>query len=148
MLTRGGCPGPIIHTYFDFVDELSIINTLPGGAVGAPHSRARGIPQGGPLSMLMSTFLLHSWVARVKMITYGPSRARPRALADDMAVTSFGEQVRGVIESALGESIDYIRAMGGREGNPTRTLEREERFEGVHRLLLDVLSILGLEGRQ
>ena len=100
MLGEAGCPAGIVHAYFDDVDHIAIRNTLPGGGLGRPHQRPRSIPQGGPLSMVLATFLLHPWAKMIRKTEVGGVAAVPRALADDMIVTAKGPSAARVVDEA------------------------------------------------
>ena len=65
--------------------------------------------------MLWATYLLKPWAAKLASMEVRGTRAVPRAIADDIAVTARGQHARHMIDAALTATIDYIRDMGGVE---------------------------------
>ncbi|MCP3677941.1 MAG: hypothetical protein GY721_10250, partial [Deltaproteobacteria bacterium] len=78
LLSLAGVPEGVVRAYRCFQERVMVYNHLASG-LGAPHRRARGIPQGCPLSMLFTALLLRPWI--IEMQAGG---AIPRVLADDL----------------------------------------------------------------
>ena len=56
------------------------------GGLGEPYSKPTSIPQGDPLSMMVTSLLLRAWVEQMRAI-----EVKPRILADDLQLMAMGE---------------------------------------------------------
>ena len=71
LLEAAGFPKPILRAYKNFHERVHYHNTI-GKALGAPHRKPCSIPQGCPLSMMMTSFSFHPWVALMKAMNVSP----------------------------------------------------------------------------
>ena len=85
-----------------------IYNSI-AGALGAPHRRKCGIPQGSPLSVIYQSLYLRAWVVQMK--SFG---AMPRTLADNLMLLVTGNQALHIFCYAFTATLDHLTALGGR----------------------------------
>ena len=103
-----GMPERILSTYIRFQEELLIQNTISGG-LGKPYKRRCGIPQGDPLSMMMTALLLRPWVMLMKARHLFPS-----ILADDILLVAKGKDMLGNFSIGLHETHEYLIMVGAK----------------------------------
>ena len=58
-------PAGILHAYKDFQETLMVRNTVAGG-LGEPYGEPTSIPQGDPMSMMITSLLLRAGVIQMK----------------------------------------------------------------------------------
>ena len=68
---KAGMPTPVLNTHRAFMDQLCIHNTTAGG-VCAPCARECGIPQGCPMSMMVTSMMLAPWIHRMEAMGIDP----------------------------------------------------------------------------
>ena len=61
LLEKAGMPDGTRGAYIRYVDALEVRNTVAGG-LGEPYKRPTSIPQGDPLSMMVTALLLRPWL--------------------------------------------------------------------------------------
>ena len=75
-------PPQVVRAYQSFHTAIVYHNSV-AGTLGKPHRHFCGIPQGCPLSMTWTAFMLVPWVHQLRTI-----HCIPRALADDILVVA------------------------------------------------------------
>ena len=85
LLEEAGFPAGLLHAYRDFQEALQVMNTVAGG-LGEPYKKPTSIPQGDPMSMMITSLLLRAWVIQMRGMD-----VLPRILADDLQLMATGE---------------------------------------------------------
>ena len=75
-----GMPPKVPRAYKAYLETLIYYNVLAGG-MGKPHKRKCGIPQGCPLSMLLTALFMLGWLEWCSLHS-----TEGRVLADDIFV--------------------------------------------------------------
>ena len=65
LLEIGGMPKNIIKAYASFQDGLSVHNSIAGG-LGEAYQKKCSIPQGCPMSMVITAFLMRPWLKKME----------------------------------------------------------------------------------
>ena len=84
LLQEAGIPSGILHAYKDFQETLLVRNTVAGG-LGEPYGKPTSIPQGDPMSMMITSLLPRAWVVQMKVM-----EVKSRILADDLQLLCTG----------------------------------------------------------
>ena len=85
LLNEAGLPPGILHAYKDFQEAISVRNTVVG-CLGDVYRKPTSIPQGGGMSMMITSLLLRAWVVQM-----GEVYVIQRILADDLQLMCTGE---------------------------------------------------------
>ena len=86
ILEEAGMPTKVVHAYRSFQEALTVRNTVAGG-LGEPYLKPTAIPQGDPMSMVITALLLRPWVKQMQR--HG---VKPRILADDLQLMAQGQR--------------------------------------------------------
>ena len=78
ILALAGCPHQVLVPYIAYQENCVVMNSF-AGALGQPHRRQCGIPQGCPLSMAFIALLTRPWILQMEAMG-----AMARVLADDI----------------------------------------------------------------
>ena len=108
LLEAAGMPERARGAYMRFVDDLEVRNTIAGG-LGQPYSRKTSIPQGDPLSMMVTALLLRPWIAQMREMGI-----RPRVLADDLQLVAVGDNHLQDYTQAMDVTHRHLQEMGAR----------------------------------
>ena len=92
LLKEAGFPAGLLHAYKDFQEALQVRNTVAGG-VGEACKKPTSIPQGDPMSMMITSLLLRAWVMQMRDLD-----VLPRILADDLQLMATSEDGRNHLE--------------------------------------------------
>ena len=65
LLEEAGMPKGVLEADRRFLDGMMVYNTVAGG-VGEAYSKPTSIPQGDPLSMMVTALLLRPWIMEMK----------------------------------------------------------------------------------
>ena len=77
-------PERVLGPYKRFLEHLVIYNTISGG-LGAAYTKPTTIPQGDPMSMMVTALILRPWIEQMKSVA-----VEPRVLADDLQIVASG----------------------------------------------------------
>ena len=77
-------PEKILKTYEKFLEKLKVRNPIIGG-MGTQYERPTGIPQGGPLSMMVTAMIMTPCTIQMK-----EAAVKPRILADYLQILARG----------------------------------------------------------
>ena len=148
LLYLTGFPQRVLTTYVAFMEKLQFHNAV-AGALGRPHRRDAGIPQGCPLSTMFIAFLMRPWVQ--SMLTLG---AMPRVPADELLVYALGEDHERVFREAYDATHDYLQHLGARMAHSksytfstvrqTRRKLRQHLWRGVNATIKVVSNVRDL----
>ena len=72
-------------------------------------AKKTSIPQGDPLSMMVTAILLRPWIAQMKEM-----RVHPRILADDLQAMAIGEDHLGDYVDAMDATHRHLQDLGAR----------------------------------
>ena len=86
------------------------------GALGQPHRRQCGIPQGCPLSMAFVALLTRPWILQMEAIG-----AMARVLADDILLLTKGGRALHLFHEAFNLTIIHLHDLGGKV-SPAKSL--------------------------
>ena len=84
---------------------MVVRNSLAGG-LGAPYFKRASIPQGCPLSMMITALLLRPWILLIR-----ERGVKPRVLADDTFIAAKGEAHLHAFKTALNITHEYPKDM-------------------------------------
>ena len=107
IMEMAGMPKSILTAYRNFQEELRVRNTIAGG-LGEAYAKPTSVPQGDPLSMMVTSLLLRAWVVQMRRCA-----VKPRILADDLQILSQGENHLKNFEYAFTKTHKHIEDMGG-----------------------------------
>ena len=85
-MRMAGMPEQVISAYERYLEGLAVHNTV-AGCIGEAYQRQESIPQGDPVSMMITSLLLRPWIMQMRM--YG---VKARVLADDMQLVAKGRK--------------------------------------------------------
>ena len=77
-----------------------MVRSIVAGGLGEPYGKPTSIPQGDPMSMVITSLLLRAWVVQMKEM-----EVKPRILVDDLQLRCTG-----------GNHLDYPQAPRGPGG--------------------------------
>eukprot|EP00973_Karenia_brevis_P000285 40436-Karenia_brevis.AAC.1 len=77
--------------------------------IGSAHAHKCGIPQGCPFSMMFIAFILRPWHLAMQSF-----HAVPRALADDLLITTKGDQALLRFQLAFDYTCDFLHDLGAK----------------------------------
>ena len=84
-----------LNAYRSFHEAVLYHNTI-GNALGAPHRKDCSIPQGCPMSMMLTALLMRPWLLMMRKLG-----VEERVLADDIFLLPTGSNHAGRFEEAL-----------------------------------------------
>ena len=82
------------------------------GGGGKPYFKPTSIPQGDPLSMMMTSLLLRPWIMQMHALA-----VQPRLLADDLQILSIGPNHLKNFEMAFSKTQEHLGDMGEEPSN-------------------------------
>ena len=65
VLQLAGMPTRVLNAYRNFQEAVMVRNTVDGG-LGEEYSKPTSVPQGDPMSMMVTSFLLRAWVVQMQ----------------------------------------------------------------------------------
>lgn len=68
LANHAGMPHRLLGPYSRLLEQLVVVNTI-AGRLGREYRTICGLPQGGPLSMIMVALLMRTWVVLMKSTT-------------------------------------------------------------------------------
>ena len=71
LLKEAGIPKGILTAYKNFQERLQVRNTVAGG-LGEAYGKPTSIPQGDPMSMMITSLLLRAWVVQMREMKVKP----------------------------------------------------------------------------
>ena len=74
--------------YEAFQEDLQVRNTIAGW-IGQEYKRPTSIPQGDPLSLVITPLLLRAWIMQMKAM-----EVKPRVLAGDLHILASGPRAQ------------------------------------------------------
>ena len=95
-----------MRAYQSFHTAIVYHNSV-AGTLGQPHRHFCGIPQGCPLSMTWTAFMLVPWVHQLRTM-----HCIPRALADDILVIAQGQFHEERFRAGYEATLRYMQALG------------------------------------
>ena len=101
-------PRRIVHAYRNFQEALTVRNTVAGG-LGQPYSKPTSIPQGDPMSMVITSLLLRAWVKQMQK-----HDVTPRILADDLQLMCKGKDHLEKFARGFDKTFQHLEDMGAR----------------------------------
>lgn len=110
LAEAAGMPPGILSAYKRYQESLKVHNTIAKG-IGKAFTRKCGIPQGCPLSMMFTSFIMRPWMIKCKSIS---ENIDPTILADDILTLAHGEKSLDLFIKALNLIHQYIKDMGGK----------------------------------
>ena len=110
LLHEAGMPRRVIHAYNSFQEALTVRNTVAGG-LGQPFSKPTSIPQGDPMSMVVTSLLLRAWVKQMQR--HGVT---PRILADDLQLMCHGKDHLERFTLGFNKTFQHLEDLGGEVG--------------------------------
>ena len=108
LMEEAGIPKGILTAYRDFQEPLQVRNTIAGG-LGEAYAKPTSIPQGDPLSMMITSLLLRAWVMQMRMCS-----VKPRILADDLQLLCTGENHLKHFEFGFNKTHEHLTDMGAK----------------------------------
>ena len=108
ILALAGCPHRVLVAYIAYQEHCVVLNSF-GGALGKPHQRQCGIPQGCPLSMCFIALLLRPWSLQMASLA-----AMARTLADDILLLTKGGRALHLFHEAFNLIILHLHDLGGK----------------------------------
>ena len=108
VLQLAGMPARVLSAYQSFQEAVMVRNTVDGG-LGEEYSKPTSVPQGDPMSMMVTSLLLRAWVMQMKAYA-----VKPRVLADDLQILSQGLNHLKNFEYAFSKTHKHIEDLGGR----------------------------------
>ena len=103
-----GMPPRVLETYKNFLEGLTVYNTVAGG-LGEAYTKPTSIPQGDPFSMMIVAIILRAWIMQMKSLG-----VQPRLLADDHQILSIGTRHLEHVEQAFDKTHEHLEDMGAR----------------------------------
>ena len=107
-MKEAGVPKGVLHAYKDFQEALQVRNTIAGG-LGEAYAKPTSIPQGDPMSMMITSLLLRAWVVQMEGCD-----AKPRILADDLQLLCTGDKRLANFEYSFDETHKHLEKMGAK----------------------------------
>ena len=101
-------PRGVLHACKDFQEALEVRNTIAGG-LGEASGKPTSIPQGDPMSMMIISLILRTWVVQMEM-----SAVTPRILADDLQLLCTGNRHLVDFEYVCNETHTHFTDMGAK----------------------------------
>lgn len=83
LLEEASMPDRILETCKKFLEALVVHKTI-GGGLGGAYTKPTSIPQGDPMSMMVTSLLLRPWVEQMKCVAAEPKKARKHFHASDL----------------------------------------------------------------
>lgn len=108
LLKEARLLGMVLTAYKSFQDSFKVRNTI-AGVIGKEYKKISSIPQGGPLSMVITSLLLRSWIVQTKSIA-----AKPRILADDLQIIASGTRHMELFEPAFDTTHERLGDLGAK----------------------------------
>ena len=108
LLEEAGMPKQLVNTYRNFLEALTVRNTVAGG-LGESYTKPTSIPQGDPMSMMVTSLLLRPWVMQMKSL-----KVKPRILADDLQLMCTGEGHLDTFTTAFDATHQHLEDMGAK----------------------------------
>ena len=109
LLEKAGMPKQLVRTYRGFLEALTVRNTVAGG-LGESYTKPTSIPQGDPMSMMVTSLLLRPWVMQMEKVY----NAKPRILADDLQLMCKGSGHLDAFVKAFDATHKHLEDMGAR----------------------------------
>ena len=108
LLEKAGMPRRIVLAYRSFQEALTVRNTVAGG-MGQTYVRPTSIPQGDPMSMMITSLLLRTWVKQMQR--HGVT---PRILANDLQLLCKGKGHLERFTLGFNKTFQHLEDMGAR----------------------------------
>ena len=108
MLKKAGMPRRILKTYEKFQEGLTAYNTIAGG-IGEGYKKPTSVPQGDPLSMMVTALQMRPWIMQMKSMA-----VKPRILADDLQIFATGPRHLEWFTHAFDKTHLHLQDMGAR----------------------------------
>ena len=108
MLQKAGMPMRILKTYEKFQEGLTAYNTIAGG-IGEGYKKPTSVPQGDPLSMMVTALQMRPWIMQMKSMA-----VKPRILADDLQIFATGPRHLEWFTHAFDKTHLHLQDMGAR----------------------------------
>ena len=106
LLKEAGLPEKVLAAYTNFQESLKVRNTIAGG-MGKEYQKISTIPQGDPLSMVITSLFLRAWIVQMKSIV-----VKPRILADDLQIIASGTMRLELFEQAFDTTHEHLEDLG------------------------------------
>ena len=119
---KAGMPTRVLTAYTNYQENLTLRNTIHGG-LGAPFTRRTGIPQGCPLSMMITALLMRPWILKMRQLN-----TNARVLADDMLLITHGPKHLTHFNTALSHT-----PISHRHGS-ANIKQQERKFYQLHNI--------------
>ena len=108
LLEKAGTPKGISEAYKKFLDKLLVYNTVAGGVGKGYHEKA-SIPQGDPLSMMVTALLMRPWIMEMKAMAMNT-----RILVGDLQLVSICPRHVANFKDAFDNTHTHLTAMGAK----------------------------------
>ena len=108
LLEEAGMPKRVLQAYQRFLNEMLVFNTVAGG-VGEVYHKPTSVPQGDPLSMMVTALLMRPWIMEMR-----PLAMHTRILADDLHILSVGPKHLEKIQTAFNRTHANLTALGAK----------------------------------
>ena len=108
ILRIAGMPAGVLDAYARFLDQVQVHNTVAGGW-GKAFQKRCSIPQGCPWSMMVIALMLRPWILIIR-----EKGAQGRVLADDILVTTEGNNHAVLFEEVYDSTHEYLLDMGAK----------------------------------
>ena len=101
-------PGRIPHVYIHFQEALQVRNTI-AGELGEAYRKPTSIPQGDPMSIMVTSLLLRAWVVQMQR-----SAVKPMLCADDLHLLCAGSKRWEHFEYGFNTTHKHLIEMGAK----------------------------------
>ncbi len=108
LLEEAGIPKGILTAYKNFQEVLQVRNTVAGG-LGEAYGKPTSIPQGDPMSMMITSLLLRAWVVQMREM-----KVKARILADDLQLLCKGRQHLRRFEEGFDATHKHLQDLGAK----------------------------------
>ena len=108
MLQKAGMPMRILKAYETSQEGLTAYNTI-AGCIGEGYMTPTSVPQGDPLSMMVTALQMRPWIMQMRTMA-----VKPRILTDDLQMFATGPRHLEWFAHAFDKTHLHLMDMGAR----------------------------------